>query len=217
MLRTWRGEGILSDALLLFHRRAEQTMAMPAVHRRWTAAEVRELQDESRAWPRYELLDGELLVTPGPGFAHQLAVTELLVLLRDYVNQFGIGCALTSPSDIELRAETIMQPDVFVCPVPAGRAPRDMSWADVASLILAVEVISPSSVRTDRTRKRDFYLANGVAEYWVVDLDARQVERSVPGSGTPVIEKTTIEWRPAGAPSSLVIDLKQLFLRVSPT
>ena len=46
---------------------AEQTTSMPAPVRRWTADEVRAMQDEERAWPRYELIDGELLVTPSPG------------------------------------------------------------------------------------------------------------------------------------------------------
>ena len=55
---------------------------MPAIRRRWTTAEVRSLMDESRAWPRYELIGGELLVTPAPRGTHQLVVVELVVLLR---------------------------------------------------------------------------------------------------------------------------------------
>jgi hypothetical protein len=50
---------------------------MPASARRWTAADVRELTDESRPWPRYEVIDGELLVTPSPRPLHQFAANEL--------------------------------------------------------------------------------------------------------------------------------------------
>ena len=61
-------------------RRAEHIMGMPAVERRWTAREVRRLIGESPLQsPRYELVDGELLVTSSPNRPHQLAVAEMLV------------------------------------------------------------------------------------------------------------------------------------------
>ena len=61
-------------------------MGMPATARRWTVDEVREMQDEERPWPRYELIEGELLVTPSPVRAHQRAVAKLLLLLGPYVD-----------------------------------------------------------------------------------------------------------------------------------
>lgn len=71
---------------------AEQLMAMPAVDRRWTAREVRALIDENPlATPRYELVDGELLVTPSPHPWHQRIVTELLVSLHRYLESCPVG------------------------------------------------------------------------------------------------------------------------------
>lgn len=188
-------------------------MAMPSIRRRWTAADVREMQDESRAWPRYELLNGELLVTPAPGVAHQCAVTELVVILAPYVEHVGLGRVLTSPSDIELLAESVMQPDVFV--VPADTEFSDPpKWSDVKSLSLAIEILSPSSGRTDRVLKRDFYLEHRVAEYWIVDLDGRVVERWLPERVRPVILRDELHWAPApGEP--LVIDLTAFFVRAT--
>ena len=69
-------------------------MAMPAIRRRWTAADVRALQE--RAWPRYELIDGELLVTPSPRSAHQLAVLEFAVALHQYCERNPVGVTTSS-------------------------------------------------------------------------------------------------------------------------
>jgi Uma2 family endonuclease len=187
-------------------------MAMP-VTRRWTTADVRALTREDRPWPRYELIDGELIVTPAPRGPHQFAAFELGVQLYPYLERTAIGFVLLSPSDLELRAGTITQPDVFVVPMGAERRHDTPEWSDVRSLLLAVEVLSPSSLRTDRVVKRDFYLANGVAEYWIVDLDERMIERWTPAQETPDLCRGTIAWTPLHR-EPLVIDLPVLFDRI---
>ena len=63
-----------------------------------------------------------------------------------------------------------MQPDVFVVPWREEGQPR--SWQDVTPLLLAVEVLSPSTARADRHRKRLIYQSQRVPEYWIVDADA---------------------------------------------
>lgn len=168
--------------------------------------------DESRSWPRYELLDGELLVTPAPGWHHQMAIQLLTRLLADYCDREPIGIVVNSPSDLELEPGTITQPDVFVVPnslLPV--AEEHMGWDRVKALVLAVEVISPSSVRTDRVRKREFYLDAGVPEYWVVDLDAWMIEVWTRGRDTPSVTRDALRWRPEGAKSGLLIDLPTFF------
>jgi Uma2 family endonuclease len=203
-------------AHLYFDRRAEQTTVMVTGTDGWTVDEVRELQDESRAWPRFELIAGELLVTPSPGTGHQVAVAEFLLLLATYVDRENIGVALASPADLELHPGTVAQPDVFVVPrsMPAGSG-KGHGWKAVASLLVAVEVVSPDSVRRDRVVKRDYYLTAGVPEYWVVDLDARAVERWSAGNHEPVSTATTLEWKPSGARKALVVDLPALFERIT--
>lgn len=169
------------------------------------------MQDESNPAPRYELVDGELLVTPAPQPVHQRAVALLWRALDDHVLAHGLGSAFMSPADIGLEPESVVQPDVFV--VPAGGEPLTTSWRAVRSLLLAVEVLSPGSVRADRGRKRRFYQRVGVAEYWIVDLDARVVERWRPADERPEILDERLDWHPAGAPEPLVIDLAALFAR----
>ena len=76
---------ILADDLLFPHRQAEHIMAMPRAQRRWTAGEVRQLvADSPLQTPRYELVDGELLMTPSPYEPHQRAVVLLLRALDQY-------------------------------------------------------------------------------------------------------------------------------------
>lgn len=187
-------------------------MAMPHPTRVWTADEVRELQDETRPWPRYELIDGELLVTPAPTWDHQEAVGRLYRLLADYLDAHPIGRAVISPADIGLEPGTIVQPDVFVVPARDVR-PRG-TWRDVRGLLLAVEVLSPSSGRADRVTKRRFYLRVGVPEYWIVDVDAQVVERWRADDDRPELLDETLSWQPEGAGAPLRLDLGAYFARV---
>jgi Uma2 family endonuclease len=189
---------------------------MPRVRRHWTTSDVRALIDESRAWPRYELIDGELLVTPSPGWSHGMAVTELTAILLAYLDREKLGLLFMSPSDLELRPGTITQPDVFV--VPFGNKPPvwgSGGWSDVGSLLLAVEIISPSSVRTDRVTKRDYYLDVGVPDYFVVDLQARIVECWTQGRDTPLVQHDELTWQPIGAQTALTVPLPQFFDGIS--
>lgn len=183
-------------------------MAMPAVEERyWTADDVRALPDDGK---RYECIDGELLVTPSPRGLHQKALREVFLRLHDYVREHALGELLWSPADIELEARSLVQPDLFVA-LPRAGVPRFADWTDVGALPLAIEVLSPSTARYDRVVKRKFYQRRQVGEYWIVDLDARLIERWQPADQSPEILSETLAWAPAGAPSALVIDLEALF------
>lgn len=170
------------------------------------------MQDESRAWPRYELIDEELLVTPAPTWDHQEAVGELLVPLHAYLRRWPVGRVLTSPADIELAPGTVLQPDVFVVPARDVR-PRG-TWRDVHALLLAVEVLSPSTGRADRVTKRRFYQRVGVAEYWIVDVDAQVVERWSPEDERPELLDGVLTWRPEEADQPFTLDLGAYFASV---
>ena len=187
-------------------------MVMPAVNRRWTARDVRALRESTPlATPRYELVDGELLVTPAPRLRHQEAVARLLVLLRAYLEVEPVGHALHSPADVKLEPEFLSQPDVFV--MPADEWKRVRAERIVNKLLVAVEVLSQSSAGHDRVRKRPAYQRN-VSEYWIVDLDARVVERWQPNDERPAILSETLEWLPTGAQAPFRIDLVDFFDRV---
>jgi len=184
-------------------------MGMAAPSKVWTRDEVLALQDTAPSGVRYELIDGELLVSPSPNHPHQACVTTLLVLLYDYCKRHRIGQALMSPADLSLEEESIVQPDIFVVP---WRTPvAKQGWQHVRSLLLAVEVLSPSTARGDRMVKRRFFQRNGVPEYWIVDHDARAVERWRPDDARPEILDETLVWHPVSTIEPLTIDLRELF------
>ena len=154
----------------------------------------------------------ELLVTPAPSELHQRAVVTLVRLLADYADAQRFGEALASPADLELDPEGLVQPDVFVQGLVGGHLSR--GWNTGAPLLLVVEVVSPSTARADRTTKRCRYQRAGIPEYWVVDFDARVIERWRPADERPEVLGEAITWQPHGAAQALTMDLAGLFARV---
>ena len=184
-------------------------MGMAATRERWTAEMLRALPDDGK---RYEIVRGELLVAPAPSFAHQRAGRELLMLLGAYLAPYRRAEVLHAPSDIEIESDSIVQPDLFVFPRVPGKRVRNS--AEAGPLLLAIEILSASTARYDRIVKRRLYLEHDVAQYWIVDLDARCIERWRPGDERPEIISDTLDWRVASDASPLVIDLLAFFAEV---
>jgi Uma2 family endonuclease len=180
-------------------------MGMPQAAEIWTAERIRALPDDGL---RHEVVDGEHLVSPSPRPLHQAAVAELMVRLDPYVREHRLGRVWTSPADLELDRKSLMQPDVFVT-----RNRRVKTWKDALPLRLAVEVLSPSTARADRIVKRRRFQRAAI-EYWIVDLDARVVERWRPGDARPEVATEKLEWRPEPALPPLVLDLVAFFREV---
>lgn len=184
-------------------------MGMAEAARDWTVERWRGLPADGN---RYELVEGQLLVTPSPALPHQRATFELARLIADYVDRSRIGLTVIAPADVEYDDRTVVEPDIFVAPLFEGRSPR--SYAEVAELLLVVEVISPSSARADRITKRRLYQRQRVPQYWIVDLDARLVERWRPEDDRPELLSDRVDWRPVAGLSPLSISLAEYFRKV---
>lgn len=171
---------------------------------------VRELNArEPRHWPRYETVHGELLVSPGPRPWHQVVVGRLLVALHQYLDREPVGLVLSSPSDISWGLpDVLVQPDVFVIPLDEART---LDWHRVGQLLLAVEVLSPSSVRADRFTKRRLYQERATPLYWTIDADAGSVEAWSHEAVFPRVERELLAWHPAGASAPFTLSLEDLF------
>ena len=184
-------------------------MAMPKTHPlpgEWTLEDWRQLPDDGQ---RYEVIDGVLYVTPAPPLLHQRALRKLYDALAPLTR--GVAALLWSPAEIAFTPRRVVQPDLFVAPLVEGREPR--AWPEIARLHLAVEVLSPSTASRDRSVKRRLYQEHA-DEYWIVDLDARLVERWRPEDTRPEILDATLDWQPAWAQTGLTLDLPQLFREI---
>jgi Uma2 family endonuclease len=122
---------------------------------------------------------------------------------------------MLSPADIQFSERTVLQPDLFVF-AESPEAPVRV-WADIPTLLLSVEVLSPGTARRDRTIKRTTYMNNGVAEYWIVDAGARVIERWRPTATRAERQTTGLEWQPVSTPPPppLQIDLQRFFRDVN--
>jgi len=146
-------------------------MAAISVAHRKTYQDYLETPDDGQ---RYELIDGEIIVSPSPILLHQLAVLELAVILRAYARQHGAGRVALSPIDVRLAANIVVQPDVAF--VRRGSAADNPAEARIAgSPELMIEVLSLSNAGHDLVRKRELYARYGVPEYWIVDPIRRTI------------------------------------------
>jgi Uma2 family endonuclease len=177
-------------------------MAAPIYH---TADMVRALPEDGN---RYEVVRGELLVTPAPRAWHQEIVARLAEQLREYLRTEPVGHVFCAPADISWRPDTLVQPDLFVVPLVQARS---LEWREMTDLLLVVEVLSPSSARADRFTKRLEYQRQGVGVYWVVDPGALEVEVWGPADPFPVLQSEQLAWHPPGAGRAFALELAELF------
>jgi len=177
-------------------------MAAPTFY---TAQMVRALPEDGN---RYETVRGELLVTPAPRLWHEAIVIRLTTALDNYLRDNPIGQVFGSRSDISWSPDTLVEPDVFVAPLEEVRT---LDWSQVKTLLLVVEVLSPSSRRADRFTKRVEYQRQNIPCYWIVDPDERQIEAWSPADTFPVFERERLIWHPAGAGRPFELSLEELF------
>jgi Uma2 family endonuclease len=178
-------------------------MAAPAYY---TADMVRAIPDDGNI---YEVVHGELLVSPAPRLWHEEVAARLLETVRAYLRQYPVGLAIGSRSDLSwgLR-DVLVSPDLFVVPLDEARR---LDWLSLRTVQLAAEVLSPSSMRADRFTKRRLYQERGVPLYWVIDPEERFVEIWRPEDDFPRIERHALVWTPAGGSTPFALELTELF------
>src|SRR5437867_10329035 len=122
----------------------------------------------------YEILDGELEVSPSPAPKHQAVSRNLVWIVHGHVQERGLGSVYYAPIDVILTDTSIVQPDLVF--IAAARESIVSSRGIEGAPDLAVEILSPWSVRRDRVAKAALYARYGIRHYWIVDPEARTLE-----------------------------------------
>ena len=116
---------------------------------------------------RYEIIDGELFVTPSPRRAHQKVVTQLSRVLGNFVETRGCGEVYVAPFDVVFSFHDVVEPDILYVSKERAAVVTEKNVQGAPDLV--VEVLSESTAKIDRTTKLKLYARYGVAEYWVID------------------------------------------------
>ena len=143
------------------------------VKQRISYADLQRMPDDGN---RYELYDGELYVVPSPLPRHQMVSKRLFLALVEFTRTHG-GDVFYAPFDIVLSEYNVVQPDLIYFGPETARRIRPTEHVRFAPDV-AIEVLSASTARNDRGRKRDLMARYRVPEYWIVDPDQRAIEVS---------------------------------------
>ncbi len=138
---------------------------------RFKASDIWDAPEDNRI---YEVIDGELFVTPAPGPAHQYCIFELGFVLRGWIGSGNLGVVFLAPLGVELDDEDGVEPDLIF--ISRERAGIIQERGIFGAPDLVVEVLSPSTAARDRGIKARRYAAAGVRHYWLLDPQAKTLE-----------------------------------------
>ena len=177
-------------------------MHMATETRPWTRADLERLPDDGN---RYEVVRGELFVTPPPSTRHEDLVYVVADILRRYIEPTKLGEVRVGRNAVVYEGSQL-EPDILV---RTRIVPTPATWDAMPTPFLIVEVLSPSTRRRDLIDKRSLYVDAGVAEYWIVDADTRTIR--VVRADTDHVAMESLHWHPAGAAEPLVLDVAAIF------
>ena len=178
-------------------------MPMATIARRWTLDELHALPEDGN---KYEVIRGQLCVTPTPTPTHETIKSRMIHTLVPYVKSEGLGLVYVPRAVVQFE-DSEVEPDLMVRQAHEGDS---TTWASAPIPSLVVEVFSPSTKRRDQNQKRDLYLDAGVGEYWMVDPERRAVIVIARGQANRVVTDE-MSWHPAGALAPLVFPVADVF------
>lgn len=116
---------------------------------------------------RYEIIDGELFVTPSPLRAHQKVISNLVYYMAGFAKKTGLGEVYPAPFDVVFSRFDVVEPDILYVSKTRASVLTDRNVQGAPDLV--VEVLSESTAQIDRSTKLKLYGRFGVREYWIID------------------------------------------------
>jgi Uma2 family endonuclease len=178
-------------------------MHMATATKKWTLEELHSLPDDGN---KYELVRGELFVTPPPTLDHETILARLTRVLDPYVVKQRLGLIYHPRAVLRFEGSEV-EPDLMVRQPPLK--PKT-PWDKAPLPILIVEIVSDSTRRRDRIQKKEFYLDAGVEEYWIADGESATIT-SVRAGRDDVVVADRLTWSPSAATSPWTIELATVF------
>lgn len=123
---------------------------------------------------RYELIDGELLMTPSPVPEHQRILRKIGFMLEKFVTEDNLGELFYAPCDVYFDNENVVQPDILFISKDRLNIIGEKNIQGAPDLI--IEIISESSAYRDMVLKKKLYARHGVREYWIVIPEGKEIE-----------------------------------------
>ena len=136
-----------------------------------TYEDLRRMPDDGK---RYELIDGEVFMTPAPGTRHQLTVGNIYFAIRSFLEEHGPGQVFLAPTDVVFGERTALEPDLLFIRKERASIVTELNVQGAPDLV--IEVLSPGNASFDRETKLQVYARGAVQELWYVDPDARTLE-----------------------------------------
>jgi len=171
--------------------------------KRWTLEELHSLPNDGN---KYELIRGELFVTPPPNDNHETILARLTRVLVPYVETNGLGHVYHPRSVFRFEGSEV-EPDLMVRQEARGIG---NAWENAPHPILIVEVDSPSTRRRDRAQKKEFYLDARIPDYWIVDPESKTITVVRPGEADQNVADF-LQWHPAGAAEPFALRVGDVF------
>ena len=181
---------------------------IPAGEFRLTYQDYLELPDDGK---RYEIIEGDLHLTPAPVPRHQKVSQRILYELMTALEKKGRGDVFMAPIDVLFDESNIVQPDLVYIPAKNSGMIGDKNIQGVPYLV--VEILSQYSRRRDVLVKSRLYARFGVPFYWIVDPDIDRIEvfQLKGGFYEPVaVASSPQEFEPPGL-DGVVLDLSEIF------
>jgi Uma2 family endonuclease len=180
---------------------------------KYTYQDYLKLDDENR----YEIINGELIMTPAPSWEHQESSNNLAYYFTDFVKKNNLGKVVCAPIDVVLADNIIVQPDILFLSNENLKLIQTRGVSGPPDLV--VEIISPSSLKRDLEDKRNIYESYKIKEYWIVFPAEKVIEvltlneqnKYVVSDFASIEEYQSKKTIISKILEGLVIDLKEIF------
>ena len=165
----------------------ETTELYTTKKKRFTYRDYLNLPDDGQ---RYEIIHGDLVMTPAPVPLHQEVLLKIAKQFSDFLEKNPVGQLFIAPCDVVLDSVNVVQPDIFFISQKRARIITEKNIQGAPDLI--IEIISPTTAYYDLVSKKDVYQQFGVKEYWLVDPIRRSVQVLVLTDGKWVADQEVI-------------------------